>query len=194
VAVIDSPTAVPRQRYILFAGIAALGVTIDLWSKWAVFHALGFPGKSEEWNLGELVRFQLRTSFNEGALWGLGQGGWGIFAALSVAAVIGIVYFLFIAKHARSLWLTVALAFVTAGALGNLYDRAGLHGGVNGRFVHGVRDFLDFQFFQTFDWAIFNVADSMLVTGAIMLVIHSLWGAQVAEPGAAVSPQTNPAA
>jgi signal peptidase II len=70
----------------------------------------------------------------------------------------------------------VALALVMAGALGNLYDRLGLHGwrGPDGQTIYAVRDFLYFRFFDVFDWAIFNFADSMLVTGAIMLVIHSL--------------------
>ena len=70
---------------------------------------------------------------------------------------------------------SIETGFVTAGALGNLYDRLGLHGwrDEDGA-VYAVRDFLYFRFFETFDWAIFNFADSFLVTGAIMLVLHSL--------------------
>jgi len=180
--------SVPASRYVVFAAIAGCGLAIDLWSKWAVFAALGCPGQADwEWRAGELVRFTLRTNFNEGALWGMGQGYTAVFAALSIAAVIGIHYFLFVAKFARSAWLTVALSFVTAGALGNLYDRLGLHGwkAPNGDAVYAVRDFLYFRFFETFDWAIFNLADSMLVTGAIMLVIHSLWLAPAAQPASA---------
>jgi signal peptidase II len=171
------PTAIPTSRYAVFAAIAAGGLWVDLWSKWAVFSALGCPGQANwEWRLGDFVRFTLRTNFNEGALWGLGQGYTFVFAALSIAAAICILYFLFVAKYAHSKWLTVALAFVTAGALGNLYDRLGWHGWkVAGQTVYAVRDFLYFRFFETFDWAIFNIADSLLVTGAIMLVIHSLW-------------------
>ena len=63
---------------------------------------------------------------------------------------------------------------------GNLYDRLGLHGwkDANGQ-IYGVRDFLDFVFFNGgFHWATFNFADSYLVTGAIMLVLHSFWQPQ----------------
>jgi signal peptidase II len=176
---------VPRSRYAVFAAIVIGGAAFDLLTKAAVFAELGCPGRANwEWRAGDLVRFTLQTNFNPGALWGMGQGWTGLFAAMSAVAIIAILYFLFVAKHARSLWLTVALAFVMAGALGNLFDRLGLHGwkGPDGQPVYAVRDFLYFRFFETFDWAIFNFADSMLVTGAIMLVIHSLWGAPATQP------------
>jgi signal peptidase II len=183
----------PRSRYWLFGILAGLGLTVDLWSKHAVFAVLGPQGRANwEWRCGDFVRFTLHTNFNHGALWGLGQGWSPLFATLSVAAVIGIAYFLFVANYARSVWLTVALGFVTAGALGNLFDRLALHGWktVDGRPVYAVRDFLYFRFFDTFDWAIFNLADSLLVTGAIMLVLHSfLWGASPLPSAAAETTQ-----
>lgn len=177
VAVTSDAGPLPANRYGVFAGLVIALTTIDLASKQYVFSHLGWPGKSEwEWRAGDWVRFQLQTNINFGALWGLGQGWSGLFALFSVVAVVGVLYFLFVMKHARSWWLTIALAGVLSGALGNLYDRLGLHGLIDprdGTSVHGVRDFLDFQFFGTFNWAIFNYADSFLVIGAIMLVIHS---------------------
>uniref|UniRef100_A0A7C2JZT5 Lipoprotein signal peptidase n=1 Tax=Schlesneria paludicola TaxID=360056 RepID=A0A7C2JZT5_9PLAN len=166
----------PTNRYWVYALLVVAGVAWDLGSKEWVFRALGCPGQSAwEWHVPDVVRFRLHTNFNRGALWGLGQGWAPLFATLSTVAVAVILYVLFIRKHAHSLWLTVALGFVTAGALGNLYDRLGLHGWRdNDGPVHAVRDFLYFRFFETFDWAIFNFADSFLVTGAIMLVLHSM--------------------
>ncbi|MBI1348715.1 signal peptidase II [bacterium] len=176
-AVADQHLPVPVSRYVLFTGLVVGLTAIDLASKQFVFSSLGWPGKSEwEWRAGDWVRFQLQTNVNFGALWGLGQGFSGLFALFSVVAVVGVLYFLFVLKHARSMWLTVALAGVLSGALGNLYDRLGWHGLIDprdGSPVYGVRDFLDFQFFGTFNWAIFNYADSFLVIGSIMLVIHS---------------------
>lgn len=183
---------VPPSRFAVFAAIVVGGAAFDLWTKQAVFAALGCPGRANwEWRVGDLVRFTLQTNFNAGALWGMGQGWTGMFATMSGLAVVAILYFLFVAKHARSLWLTVALAFVMAGALGNLYDRLGLHGwkGPGGEPVYAVRDFLYFRFFEAFDWAIFNVADTMLVTGAIMLVIQSLRSAPAAEAAAQTTAQ-----
>jgi signal peptidase II len=181
---------VPVNRYWTYGGIAVGGLAFDLATKQWIFDTLGCPGQAAwEWRIPDLVRFRLTTNFNHGALWGLGQGWSSVFAALSGVAVVAILYVLFVRKQAKSPWLTVALAFVTAGALGNLYDRLGLHGfrDVNGEIVYGVRDFLYFRFFETFDWAIFNFADSFLVTGAIMLVIHSLFMDQPATAPATVA-------
>ena len=58
----------------------------------------------------------------------MGQGFWLLFAALSIAAAVGILVWLFAAGAARDWLLTVALAIVTIGILGNLYDRLGLPG------------------------------------------------------------------
>lgn len=174
----------PWNRYALYAVLAVVGLAWDLYSKHTVFQWFGCPGRAEwTWKAGSFVSFTLHTNFNEGALWGIGQGGAPVFAGLSILAVLGILYFLFWAGHARSLWLTIALGLVTAGALGNLYDRLGLHGWKHeGKAVYAVRDFLYFRFFDQFDWAIFNFADTYLVVGACMLVIHSFQSETLAEP------------
>lgn len=175
--------AVPVSRYLVFTVLVAAGTWWDLWTKSSIFSELGCPGRAEwEWRAGDLVRFVLQTNLNFGALWGIGQGWTGLFAVLSVFAALGVLYFLFVLRYARSWWLTISLGLVLAGALGNLYDRLGLHGlrDAVGQPVYAVRDFLYFRFFETFDWAIFNFADSYLVVGAIMLVLHSFWPEPVA--------------
>lgn len=189
-------STVSRQRIILFTALTAFCLILDLWSKNIVFGVYGVRNGSP-WLIDSWVRFRWFTSLNEGALWGMGQGFAWIFALLSVGAFSGIVYWLFVKKAAESLWLTVSLAFVSGGTLGNLYDRLGLHGIV----IHGgsepikaVRDFFHFQFGGTpenpgFDWAIFNVADICLVTGAIMLMIQSLFAPVESAPVVAGSGQ-----
>lgn len=179
VAVAGEPTdRVPLNRMVVFACLVLAGVAWDLASKEYVFATLGLPGRSDwEWEVDGIVWFVLQTNLNYGALWGIGQGWTSVFAGLSLVAVVGVLYFLFVMKQARSWWLTVSLGFVLAGALGNLYDRLGLHGLIDprtGEAAYAVRDFLYFRLFDTFDWAIFNFADTYLVTGAIMLIVHSL--------------------
>jgi signal peptidase II len=169
---------VPADRYLWFFLLVCAGVGGDLYTKSAVFDALGYPrgmGKLYSFFQGRLT-FQHFTSFNEGALWGLGQGYSWLFASLSVVAVVGVVYWLFVRGGAQSLWLTVALSLIVAGALGNLYDRLGLHGYLdrgNGEPLLAVRDFLLFTF-GTYAWPVFNFADVFLVSGATMLVLQSL--------------------
>ena len=178
--------SVPPSRYIAFTLLVLLGVSWDLGTKQYVFDTLGLPGRSEwEWRAGDIIWFTLQTNLNYGALWGLGQGWAGLFAALSVVAIVGVLFFLFWLQHARSWWLTIALGLVLSGAVGNLYDRLGWHGLLDprtGERAYAVRDFLYFRFFETFDWAIFNYADTYLVTGAIMLMIHSLKSDPVTVP------------
>lgn len=169
---------IPRNRWVWFLSLAVVGLTIDLVSKSRVFADLGYPGGVSDWTiplLGGWSTFRFMTSINEGALWGIGQGLTWLFALLSLVAVAGVITWLFVYKAARSLWLTIAMGLIMAGTLGNLYDRAGLHGCLkaDGSTWYGVRDFLLFTF-GDFSWPIFNFADCFLVTGAIMLGIQSL--------------------
>ena len=144
-----------------------------------LFRSLGYPagqGPIHPW-LGQLSTFRLFTSFNEGALWGVGQGLTWLFAVLSVIAVVVIGYCLLKTSAGRSNWLTVALCLVLGGTLGNLYDRLGLYGYTNpetGQSYRAVRDFLLFTF-GNYSWPVFNFADVFLVTGTGMLVAYSFW-------------------
>ncbi len=194
------------RRLGLILPLTVVCVWWDLYSKSAVFDRLGYPGRGgpvHQW-LGRLSAFQLYTSFNEGALWGVGQGLTWLFAALSVVAVVLIVSILLAwtstecarwfnvtlclvprnlhvalshLAQVRSNWLTVALCLVLSGTLGNLYDRLGLYGYKNietGQPYRAVRDFLLFTF-GNWPWPVFNFADVFLVTGTGMLVAYSFW-------------------
>ena len=185
---------VPANRFVLFLLVAAGGLAWDLYTKHAVFADLGYPagmpvlvrGQHQVFDhplrtegvsklyLEGWTKFRLFTSFNHGALWGVGQEFTWVFAALSVVAVAGVLFWLFVHGAARSLWLTISLGLVMAGTLGNLYDRLGLHGYADqqGATIRAVRDFLLFTF-GDYNWPVFNFADAFLVTGAIMLVLQS---------------------
>ena len=170
------------RRAILFVCIAALGCAVDLATKSWIFAKLGMPGESDPIWIWDQV-FGLETSLNEGALFGIGQGRASLFAALSVAAAIGILYWVFVAGAASDWLLTIALGCVMAGILGNLYDRLGMHGLTwhlpirgheVGEPVFAVRDWLHFKIDAIgFDWPVFNLADSLLVCGAALLVLHA---------------------
>jgi len=168
-------THYPRTRIGVYAVITIVALSTDLLSKSVVFERLGGVFQGTGWLIDSWLKFELHTSLNPGALWGMGQGFASGFAVLSVFAFLGILYWLFIHGAAVSLWLTIALAFVSGGALGNCYDRLGLHGE---RFPNetepalAVRDFLRFRF-GNYDYPIFNIADSFLVAGAIMLMIQT---------------------
>lgn len=185
-------TAVPSSRYWCFGLLTVGGLAADLVSKWRVFDHLGGPHRTSDWSyqtdfLWGRFEFSLATTFNHGALFGIGQGLSWLFALLSGIVAGGIVYWLFVKGHARSLWLTVTLGLILAGALGNLYDRMNLHGWTdsNGAPVYAVRDFLNCtipgvefdgikpRLKREYHWPVFNLADVWLVTGAVMLTLYS---------------------
>jgi signal peptidase II len=165
----------------VFFSLAAACCALDLATKSWMFARLGMPDHNvqPQWIWKGVFGFQ--TSLNEGALFGMGQGLWPLFVALSLGAAVGIFFWLFAAGAARDWLLTIALAVVTAGILGNLYDRLALPGLVwrnaNGNHlpgdsVHGVRDFI-LVMIGHWHWPTFNLADSSLVCGAALLVWHA---------------------
>jgi signal peptidase II len=177
----------PLNRYVVYFGLAIVGCATDLLTKQAIFRWRGLPQPENVWwivprHLG------IETSINPGALFGMGAGWWWLFALLSIVALAGIVTWLFAYRAAHDRWINVALGFVSGGILGNLYDRIGL-ADLPPHLQHGVRDWLLFVWpeikLQIFNpWPNFNIADSLLVTGAIMLVVHAVvWRADM-EPGA----------
>jgi len=164
--------AVPTSRYAWYAVIAVAGCAVDLATKSWMFNWLGPPDGRIWWLWKDRVGFQL--SLNQGALFGMGQGMVALFAVLSIVAALGIFYWLFFLGAARDRLLTIALSTVTAGILGNLYDRLGWHGlrQAHGEAVYAVRDWI-LVMIGTWPWPTFNIADSLLVCGAAALIWHS---------------------
>ena len=162
---------VPPANLTLFLMLACGGAVLDLTSKWLVFTKVGQPpAKLVLWP----GVFSLTTSFNKGALWGLGGGvpfANVLFACLSVLAGAAIVYWLFWHGAAKDRFLTAALGLIMAGTIGNCYDRL-----VWGK----VRDWI---YFELINWPIFNLADSMLVCGACVLMLQAVF-AESAQPKA----------
>jgi signal peptidase II len=156
--------SIPASRWLLFWGLALGGSAFDLITKALVFEKVGPPGSPAVSVLGEIV--ELRTSYNTGALWGIGGDlahGSLMFAVLSIVAGVFIIYWLFVLRNATDRWQTAALGLIMAGAIGNCYDRL--------RFGH-VRDFVHVHVDSIgFDFPIFNFADNMLVIGAATLML-----------------------
>lgn len=172
--------AVPWTRYVLYFGLAVGGCALDLATKSWAFGWLGPPPSPKWWIIPDVLGIE--TSLNRGALFGLGQGWVFVFAALSVVALMAILLWLFALGAARDPLLTVALGCISAGVLGNLFDRLGLHGlrELDGDLVFAVRDWILVMIYR-WHWPNFNVADSLLVCGAALLVWKA-WRPEAAKP------------
>lgn len=114
--------------------------------------------------LGEIVRFTL--VFNRGAAFGttVGEASRWIFTALAVAILVVLVRMARNASPAEG-WKLFALGLICGGAIGNLIDRL--------RWSQGVVDFVDVGLGEHRFW-VFNVADSAVSVGAVLLVLI-LW-------------------
>jgi len=174
---VSAPPAIPFSRFLLFGVPAIVGCAADLATKAWCFSSPQLRAGNIFWLWEGHVGVQL--SRNLGALFGVGQGGFGWFAALSIAAAIAIPIWLFWFRAARDAWLTLALGCVMAGVLGNLYDRLGLSGDAwypgpkLPEAVHAVRDWILWQVNDRWRWPNFNIADSFLVTGVGILLLHA---------------------
>ncbi len=112
--------------------------------------------------------FDLVLVYNTGAAFSFlaDAGGWqrAFFIAVAVAASALILFLL--RRHAGERWFALGLALILGGALGNLYDRV-----VLGHVV----DFLLFHW-RGWHYPAFNVADSAITIGAVILVVDGLRG------------------
>jgi signal peptidase II len=161
-----SDTHPPRTRWRLplVLGIVVGIVALDQLTKvWVVAELSDAPLSIID------TRVELRVSRNTGGAFSLFQGFTPILAIL--AAIVTVVLVRAV-QRTRDPVLLVALALVLAGALGNLCDRIFRSPG----FLRGaVVDFVRIGAFPTF-----NVADSAITIGAVLLVIQA-WRSQPKE-------------
>jgi signal peptidase II len=151
------------------AAIAAAVFAFDRWSKWLIETRFG------PWDTKIVVPgfFNIIRSENPGV-------AFGIFAenashsrtlALVVVTVVAVGVLGSMLWKARDKVTSIALALITGGALGNLYDR--IHAGA-------ATDFLDF-YAGSYHWYTFNLADSAICTGAGLMILSMLTSHKIRE-------------
>jgi signal peptidase II len=128
--------------------------------------------------------FNITLMYNTGAAFSFlaDASGWQRWFFAAIAIVVSVFILLWLRALPRSdRWLAIALTLVLGGAIGNVWDRIALG---------YVVDFIDVYynanqclpfFAQTFStvsechWPAFNIADSAICAGAVMLVIDALF-------------------
>lgn len=136
--------------------IALIIIGIDQFTKWIIVKQM------ELYEQIPVIEnfFYITSHRNTGAAWGILQGQMILFYIITVIVIIGVVYYM--QKHVKGqLFPSLALSFILGGAIGNFIDRV---------FRKEVVDFLDFKIFS-YDFPIFNVADSALVVGVILMIL-----------------------
>jgi signal peptidase II len=110
--------------------------------------------------------FYLSYSRNTGAAWSILAGNQGLLAIISLSVGIGFGYYYFRNYQKMSVYNHLGISLFLSGTWGNFIDRA--------FFPEGVIDFLSFRFGSYF-FPTFNVADSALTIGVIILFVTSLF-------------------
>ena len=142
--------------------VTALVVIADQWTKRWIIDNFKYGQQQPVTEFFNLTRLH-----NEGAAFSFlaDAGGWqkGFFITLGLAVSAFIAIWMMRLHQGGSRLLAAGLGFILGGALGNVYDRIA--------YGH-VIDFLDF-YYQSFHWPAFNVADSSIFIGAVLVIVDS---------------------
>ena len=147
----------PWQRFSLPLLLVSLILALDQATKLLVATAMARNDSIEV--LGGF--FRLTYIHNRGAAFGLSLGGPEIHTFVSLAALVVLAY-LFRTLPSDSRLLRAAVTMVLGGALGNIIDRIRLG---------EVIDFFDLGIGPDWRWPVFNVADSFVTVGIVILAI-----------------------
>jgi signal peptidase II len=152
-------------RYYLIALVIFL---LDQATKWMIVHNI--PLFESRPVIDEF--FQLTSHRNRGAAFSILQNQRWFFVIITLIVMVGIIWYLRRTVQSNKRLLSFALSLLLGGALGNFLDRA-LFG--------EVVDFLQFRFTFSFFghdidyiYPIFNIADSAIVVGVILIFLESL--------------------
>jgi signal peptidase II len=152
-----APRAVrPLTRLAALYGTAALVLAADQLTKYLVVSNLA--GRPPVKVVGSFV--ELRYTTNSGGAFSLLTGAPLFFGVMAIVIIAGIIY---TARRAEGLPMVLALGLVLGGALGNLSDRLFRGDAV---FDGEVVDFVKVGI-----WPVFNLADSCVVVGGVLLVL-----------------------
>ena len=145
--------------------LAALVIVLDQLLKWWITAVVMDPPREIE----VTGFFNLVMAWNRGISFSLFRSDWGagpyLWSGLAVAVAVGLAWWLGRVHHRLT---ATALGLVIGGALGNAIDRLRLG---------AVADFLDFHW-QGYHWPAFNLADSAISVGIVLLVVPGLFGAR----------------
>ena len=101
---------------------------------------------------------------NAGAAWGIFQGKMMFFYLITLAVIAVVIVWMTRLDIKKDKWLMIALALILGGAVGNFIDRV---------LYQHVVDFID-TYILGFDFPIFNIADSALCIGVVLMAIDAI--------------------
>lgn len=155
-------------RLAVPAVVALLVIALDQWTKAMVLRRWPLPQTGEIELLGQWLA--LTYVRNEGIAFGLFQGMPQLFTVTSLLIVLGALYVYLVQMPADDRLLPVLMGLIIGGALGNVIDRI--------RFGYVV----DFIKTLAGRFPVFNVADSAVVVGILLMAVYTLFIDDSREP------------
>lgn len=191
----DLPAWRSPSAWATLIGVFAVGLAVDLWSKYWAFRTIaGYPVELERervlndpsffvphharWIAIPSDLLDFRLVLNHGAVFGIGQQRRELFIVFTLFATIAALLLFARGTRVRMRATHVAIGMILAGGIGNLYDRI---------FYGAVRDFLhmlpEWQLPYGWRWPgnsnsdvfpwVFNIADVLLLAGMSLFVVMS---------------------
>lgn len=159
-----------RHALVIVSVAAALVVLLDQLSKlWIVEN---MSRASSQVLIEGFLR--LRYTRNTGAAFGIFQGGTGVLSVAAIA-IVGAIIFSATRMGSTNRLTVLSMGLIVGGAIGNLVDRLRLGYVVDFIEVYGPRIQLGNS---VYTWPVFNVADSAITIGVILLVATMLFGSK----------------
>ncbi|MGV3488609.1 MAG: signal peptidase II [Tuberibacillus sp.] len=145
---------------MIYYAIAILALILDQLTKWII---------SSQMEVGESIEIipdflYITSTRNTGAAWSILEGQMWFFYLVTIVVLAIVVYYMQKFGRHKPL-LGIALGLVIGGTLGNFVDRL---------FRGSVVDFIH-VFLGDYSYPVFNLADSSLVIGAILIIVFTLF-------------------
>lgn len=148
---------------LIWLGLAVLAIILDQWTKWIASTRLNYADPVPvlpflNWTL--LHNYGAAFSFLSDA------GGWQHYLFTGLAGIVSIIFVFWLMRMPKhSIILPAAIALILGGALGNLIDRMTLGYVVD--FIH--------VYYKDHHFPAFNIADSAITLGTILLLIDTFF-------------------
>lgn len=152
-----------KAHNLLWLGLSVIAIVLDQWTKWIAVNSLNYADPVPvlpflNWTL--LHNYGAAFSFLSDA------GGWQRYFFTSLAGIVSIVFVFWLMRMPKTLKvLPLAIALILGGAVGNLIDRVLLGYVVD--FIH--------VYYNNSHFPAFNIADSAITLGTILLLIDSFF-------------------
>ena len=152
-----------KAHNLVWLGLSVIAIVLDQWTKWIAVNSLNYADPVPvlpflNWTL--LHNYGAAFSFLSDA------GGWQRYFFTSLAGIVSVIFVFWLVRMPKSVTiLPLAIALILGGAVGNLIDRVLLGYVVD--FIH--------VYYNNSHFPAFNIADSAITLGTILLLIDSFF-------------------